>query len=162
MLSKFGSHFMIDRDLWELWLSVTLEITVDCRRIVVFDPLINKADNTALFDALGWASDIGSGSLYILTAWNPGGVKLPMHLNRRAQAELLSQLGSLGCNFWPSVGSSGSWIESGTAFLSGDDALAQALGHRYKQLAYYRVEMSQIWCVEVGNTHNESPLIRVV
>jgi hypothetical protein len=81
------------------------------------------------------------GPIYVLTAWNPGGVDRDRAANDEAERVLEQELASAGVPFWPALGRSpdGSWSEPGVAVGSYDGAGACALGERYGQLAVYEL-----------------------
>jgi hypothetical protein len=79
--------------------------------------------------------------LFVLTAWNPGGVDRDQHANDDAERVLEQELASADALFWPALGRSpdDSWSEPGVAVAGSDRAGACALGERYGQLAVYEL-----------------------
>src|SRR5690348_14167237 len=79
--------------------------------------------------------------LFVLTAWNPGGVDRDRAANDEAERELESELASADASFWPALGRSpdDSWSEPGVAVAGLDRYAACALGERYGQLAVYEL-----------------------
>jgi hypothetical protein len=77
--------------------------------------------------------------LFVLTAWNPGGVDRDRSDNDAAERVLETELSDLGLTWWPADGHSpdDSWSEPGVAVAGIDRDAACALGERYGQLAVY-------------------------
>ena len=153
---------MIERDLWNLWLTSNLRIYISGSEISVYDPNASVFDPRSLFKQLEVSSLDLDSKLFLITAWNPNGVLRPSYINKTKQAELLTRLASLRVECWPSLGSSESWQEWGTSFLSQDDSLAQELGNRFGQAAYYRVSRTSLSCVEVGGKGSSTEICRTL
>ena len=79
--------------------------------------------------------------LFVLTAWNPGGVDRDRGANDEAERVLEEALAAAGTTFWPALGRSrdDSWSEPGVAVAGLDRDAACALGERYGQLAVYEL-----------------------
>jgi hypothetical protein len=79
--------------------------------------------------------------MFVLTAWNPGGVDRDLAANDDAERMLEAELASADASFWPALGRSpdDSWSEPGVAVGGYDRAGACALGERYGQLAVYEL-----------------------
>ena len=82
-----------------------------------------------------------SDPLFVLTAWNPGGVDRDRETNDEAERVLEAELTGAGRAWWPADGRSpdDSWSEPGVAVAGLDRAAACALGERYGQLAVYEL-----------------------
>jgi hypothetical protein len=82
-----------------------------------------------------------SDPLFVLTAWNPGGVDRERAANDDAERILEQELASGGMLHWAALGRSpdDSWSEPGAAVAGLDRASACALGERYGQLAVYEL-----------------------
>ena len=79
--------------------------------------------------------------VFVLTAWNPGGVDRDQVANDDAERVLERELTSADALFWSALGHSpdDSWSEPGVAAAGFDRAGACALGERYGQLAVYEL-----------------------
>jgi hypothetical protein len=79
--------------------------------------------------------------LFVLTAWNPGGVDRDRATNDEAERALEAELTAGGLTWWPADGRSpdDSWSEPGVAVAGLDRGAACALGERYGQLAVYEL-----------------------
>ena len=79
--------------------------------------------------------------IFVLTAWNPGGVDRDTSANEDAERILEAELASADASFWPALGRSpdDSWSEPGVAVAGIDRTAACALGERYGQLAVYEL-----------------------
>jgi hypothetical protein len=79
--------------------------------------------------------------VFVLTAWNPGGVDRDRVTNEAAERLFEQELASEGARFWPAVGRSpdGSWSEPGVALAGYARDAACALGERNGQLAVYEL-----------------------
>jgi len=79
--------------------------------------------------------------VFVLTAWNPGGLDRGQAENDEAERMLEAELASADALFWPALGRSpdDSWAEPGVAVAGCDRGAACALGERYGQLAVYEL-----------------------
>jgi hypothetical protein len=79
--------------------------------------------------------------LFVLTAWNPGGVERDRAANDEAERVLERELAAADATTWRALGGSadGSWSEPGVAVANLDRDAACALGERYGQLAVYEL-----------------------
>jgi hypothetical protein len=79
--------------------------------------------------------------LFVLTAWNPGGVDRDRAANEAAERALEAELTDAGLTWWLADGRSpdDSWSEPGVAVAGLDRDAACALGERYGQLAVYEL-----------------------
>jgi hypothetical protein len=91
--------------------------------------------------------------IFVLTAYNPGGVERDDALNEAAERTLERELAGQGLNFWPALGRSpdDSWSEPGVALAGLDRARACELGARYGQLAVYELTNDDVHVVRCDN-----------
>jgi len=89
------------------------------------------------------------GSIFVLSACNPGGVSRDHELNEAAEARLERDLAAVGLTVWPAVGRShdAAWSEPGVAVarLSRDQACEY--GTRYGQLAVFELTADDVHVV---------------
>jgi hypothetical protein len=115
-----------DDELWDTYAGALISCAVDGRTVHLrgrdVDPL--PAD-----------------PLFVLTAWNPGGVDRDRAANDEAERVLEDELTGEGRTWWPADGRSpdDSWSEPGVAVAGLDRDAACALGERYGQLAVYEL-----------------------
>jgi hypothetical protein len=94
-----------------------------------------------------------SDPLFVLTAWNPGGVDRDRAANDEAEHVLEAELTGAGHTWWPADGRSpdDSWSEPGVAVAGLDRDAACALGERYGQLAVYELTGDVVRVVRCAN-----------
>jgi hypothetical protein len=92
--------------------------------------------------------------LFVLTAWNPGGVDRDHEANDTAEHELEAELTNHGRTWWPADGRSpdNSWSEPGVAVAGLDRDAACTLGQRYGQLAVYELTDAVVRVVRCVDT----------
>jgi Protein of unknown function (DUF3293) len=117
---------MRNDDLWETYATAHISCVVDGRTIRLRGPEID-----------GLPAD----PLFVLTAWNPGGVERDRAANDAAERALEAELTADGRSWWPADGHSPdeSWSEPGAAVGSLDRDAACALGEQFGQLAVYEL-----------------------
>jgi len=120
---------------WDLYIDAIIEIVVDGRTNSVRGP-----------NAVALPADA---PVFVLTAYNPGGVDREDAENEAAERFLESELAAAGVTSWPAFGHSRdeSWCEPGVAVASFDRARACALGDRYGQLAVYELTDDEVYVV---------------
>ena len=114
-------------DLWDMYLEAIIECEVEGRRRCLRGPN---------------AEPLPAGApIFVLTAYNPGGVDRGETENEADERVLEQELSANGATFWPALGRSpdASWSEPGVAVAQFDRAAACALGDRYGQLAVYEL-----------------------
>ena len=91
--------------------------------------------------------------LFVLTAWNPGGVDRDRAANDEAERVLEAELTGAGHTWWAADGRSpdDSWSEPGVAVAGLDRGAACALGERYGQLAVYELTGAVVRVVRCAN-----------
>jgi hypothetical protein len=77
--------------------------------------------------------------VHVLTAWDPGEERPPLHVNRARQASLEVDLRAMGADLWPAVGVDpvSGHREEGVAAAGLEEADALALGRRCRQDAVF-------------------------
>ena len=120
---------------WDLYIDAIIEIVVDGRTNCVRGP------NAGALPA--------DAPVFVLTAYNPGGVDREDAENEAAERLLEAELAAAGIRYWPAFGHSRdeSWSEPGVAVASFDRARACALGDRYGQLAVYELTDDEVHVV---------------
>ena len=118
---------MSSDDLWDTYAGARISCEVDGRTCRLRGPEVDPPPAPA--------------PLFVLTAWNPGGVDRERAENDEAERVLEQELAAAGTSFWPALGRSpdDSWSEPGVAVGGIDRAAACALGERYGQLAVYEI-----------------------
>jgi hypothetical protein len=128
-----------DDALWDMYLGAIIECEVDtctqCLRGPNAEPLPARAP------------------LFVLTAYNPGGVDRGEAANEADEHMLEQELSAVGATFWRALGRSpdGSWSEPGVAVANFDRARACTLGDRYGQLAVYELTDEQVHVVRCAD-----------
>ena len=128
-----------DHAKWDLYLDAVIEIEIDGRTYCLRGP-----------DAEPLPADA---PIFVLTAYNPGGVDRDDSLNEVSERALEHELASEGATFWPADGRSrdGSWSEPGVAIAMFDRTRACELGDRYGQLAVYELTPDEVRVVRCDN-----------
>ena len=123
-------------ELWETYTGAVIECEVDGRTVVL---------RGAVADRLPAAAPV-----FVLTAYNPGGIERDSEANERDEARLELELARRGIVCWPADGHSPdrSWSEPGVAIAGADRATACALGDRYGQLAVFELTDDEVRLVE--------------
>ena len=113
-------------DLWETYAGALISCVVDGRTCRLRGPSIDP---------------LPADPLFVLTAWNPGGVDHDRETNDAAESVLERELSEAARTWWPADGRSpdDSWSEPGVAVAGLDRDSACALGERYGQLAVYEL-----------------------
>jgi hypothetical protein len=117
---------MSDEDLWETYATAHISCVVDGRIVRLRGPDVDP---------------LPADPLFVLTAWNPGGVERDQAANDAAERVLEAELTAGGRTWWPADGHSPdeSWSEPGVALGGLDRDTACALGERYGQLAVFEL-----------------------
>jgi hypothetical protein len=117
---------MTGQDLWDTYASAHISCEVDGRVVRLRAPGVDP---------------LPADPLFVMTAWNPGGVDRDRVANDDAERALEQELAVSGIAFWPALGRSpdDSWSEPGVAVAGLDRVAACALGARYGQLAVYEL-----------------------
>ena len=125
-----------DEAMWDLYAGARIDCTIDGRARRLRGPDAEPLPAPA--------------PIFVLTAYNPGGVERDRALNDAAEEELESRLASAGTTFWPARGRSpdASWSEPGVAVAGFDRAQACELGRRYGQLAVYELTEHEVHVVQ--------------
>jgi len=126
-------------DLLDVYLEAIIECEVDGRTWWVRGPS---------------AEPLPAGApIFVLTAYNPGGVERADAENQAAEHSLERELSAAGTMYWPALGRShdGSWSEPGIAVAKFDRAGACALGNRYGQLAVYELTDEEVLVVRCND-----------
>lgn len=91
--------------------------------------------------------------IFVLTAYNPGGIDRDDSENEASERSLERELSSAGATYWPALGRSrdGSWSEPGVAVAMFDRAAACAYGDRYGQLAVFELTDDQVHVVRCSD-----------
>ena len=119
-------------DLLDVYLEAIIECEVDGRTWCLRGPS---------------AEPLPAGApIFVLTAYNPGGVDREEAENEVAERLLEGELAAAGVTYWPAFGHSRdeSWSEPGVAVAKFDRAGACALGDRYGQLAVYELTDDEV------------------
>jgi hypothetical protein len=113
-------------ELWDTYAGALISCEIDGRVVRLRAPEVDP---------------LPADPLFVLTAWNPGGVDRDVATNDDAERALEQELASAGTTSWPALGRSpdDSWSEPGVAVTGPDRAAACALGKRYGQLAVYEL-----------------------
>jgi hypothetical protein len=130
--------------LWDVYLGAIVECEVEGRTRCLRGPN---------------AEPLPAGApIFVLTAYNPGGVDRGDEENEADERALEQELSAAGATFWYALGHSpdGSWSEPGVAVAKLDRAGACALGGRYGQLAVYELTDEQVHVVRC----NDAEIVR--
>jgi hypothetical protein len=129
-----------DDALWDMYVEAIIECEIDGRPHHLRGP-----------DAEPLPADA---PIFVLTAYNPGGVERGEAENEADERALEGELAAGSATFWPALGHSrdGSWSEPGVALDGFDRAAACALGDRWGQLAVYELTDEQVHVVRCANT----------
>jgi hypothetical protein len=124
-----------DDALWDMYLEAIIECEVDGHTQCLRGPSAELLPATA--------------PIFVLTAYNPGGVDRGEAENEADERVLEQELAAIGATFWPALGRSpdGSWSEPGVALANFDRARACTLGDRYGQLAVYELSDEEVLVV---------------
>jgi hypothetical protein len=124
-----------DDALWDMYLEAIIECEIDGRTHCL---------RGAEAEHLPAAAPI-----FVLTAYNPGGVDRGEAENEADERLLERELSAAGVPYRPALGRSpdGSWSEPGVAVARFDRAGACALGDRWGQLAVYELTDDQVLVV---------------
>ena len=141
---------LVEQELFNIWLNVRVEVRHRNETFVLFDPQVGYRDLARFFEAQD--NDLSEQLLYVVTAWNPGGIFRDSFANRVSEAQLILLLVNAGVDYFVSVGSSGEWMEPGTAFFDSDPELARTVALLFRQLGYYIFGPLDGYCVDVTNT----------
>ena len=116
-----------DDGLWDTYAGAHITCEVDGRTCRLRGPEVDPLPAPA--------------PIFVLTAWNPGGVDRDPAANDEAEQVFERELASTGAQFWSALGRSpdDSWSEPGVAVGGIDRAAACARGERYGQLAVYEI-----------------------
>jgi hypothetical protein len=122
---------MSDDALWDTYAGALISCEVDGRTCRLRAPAVDS---------------LPADPLFVLTAWNPGGVDRDRTTNDEAERVLEEELASSGTTFWPALGRSpdDSWSEPGVAVAGLDRDRACTLGERYGQLAVYELTADRV------------------
>jgi hypothetical protein len=125
---------MVD-DLWDMYLEAIIECEVEGRTRCLRGPNAEPLPTDA--------------PIFVLTAYNPGGVGRREAENQAAERLLEGELSRVSATYWPALGHSrdGSWSEPGVAVAQVDRAGACAVGDRYGQLAVYELTDEEVLVV---------------
>jgi hypothetical protein len=124
---------------WDLYLGAVIDCEIDGRTVRLRGPD---------------AEPLPAGApIFVLTAYNPGGVDRDDARNEAAERALEGDLTSQGLVFWSALGRSpdDSWSEPGVALAGIDRARACELGDRYGQLAVYELTTDDVHVVRCDN-----------
>jgi hypothetical protein len=116
-----------DKDRWDLYADALIECEIDGHLRCLRGP---NSDALPL-----------GGPIFVLTAYNPGGVPCDHARNEVAEARLEHELVAIGLTVWPALGRSrdGSWSEPGVAVPNlGRDRVCE-YGTRYGQIAVFEL-----------------------
>ena len=124
-----------DDALWDLYLGAIIDCEIDGRTRCLRGPDAESLPHGA--------------PIFVLTAYNPGGVDRDQAENEASERLLERELSSAGATSWPALGNSrdGSWSEPGVALADFGRAEACALGDCYGQLAVYELTAEQVHVV---------------
>jgi hypothetical protein len=127
-----------EEKLWDTYADALISCEVDGRTVRLHSAAVDP---------------LPADPLFVLTAWNPGGVDRDRAANDDAERVLEHDLASAGTTFWPALGrsSDASWSEPGVAVADFDRASACALGERYGQLAVYELTDESVRVVRCVN-----------
>jgi hypothetical protein len=120
---------------WDLYLGAVIECEIDGHTVGLRGPDAERLPARA--------------PIFVLTAYNPGGVDRDHARNEAAERTLERELASRGLTFWVALGRSrdDSWSEPGVALAGIDRADACELGDRYGQLAVYELTDDHVYVV---------------
>ena len=120
---------------WDLYLDAVIKCEIDGRTRYLRGP---NADPLPAVP-----------SIFVMTAYNPGGLERDDALNEVSERALERDLSSDGVTFWPAIGTSpdASWSEPGVAVAGLDRTRACAYGRRYGQLAVYELTAEEVHVV---------------
>ena len=124
-----------DDELWDLYADALIECEIDGQLRCLRGP-----NRDALPDR---------GSIFVLSAYNPGGIACDQELNAAAEARLERELRAIGLTVWPAVGRShdGSWSEPGVAVAGLGRDRACEYGNRYGQIAVFELTADDVHVV---------------
>lgn len=139
---RFGSPLMRgDEELWDVYAEALIECEIDGHLRCLRGP-----DGGPL-PVLG--------PIFVLTAYNPGGVRRDQERNAAAEARLECDLASIGVTVWPATGRArdASWSEPGVAVVGLERAQACEFGRRYRQLAVFELTADAVHVVRCHDEH---------
>jgi hypothetical protein len=90
--------------------------------------------------------DVPQDVVYVVTAFNPGGLVRAESPNQQAQASLIRRLDADHVTYWEAAGGDPAWTHSEASFaLAGvDEAYAKALGREFGQDAIFEWTPSEL------------------
>lgn len=123
-------------DLWDVYAGAIIECEIDGRTRSLRGPIAEALPAEA--------------PIFVLTAYNPGGVDRDQASNDADEARLEGELAGDGVTYWPAMGRSPdeSWSEPGVAVAGLDRVAACELGARYGQLAVYELTEDEVHVVQ--------------
>jgi hypothetical protein len=126
-------------DLWDAYADAIIEYEIDGR------PRCMRGPDAGALPA--------EPPVFVVTAFNPGGVERARAANDADEARLEQELAAAGMTFWPADGRSRdrSWWEPGVAIVGVDRDAACSLGHRFGQLAVYEIVDDEVRVVRCTN-----------
>jgi uncharacterized protein DUF3293 len=121
-------------DLWDTYAGALISCEIDGRTVRLRGPEVDP---------------LPADPLFVLTAWNPGGIDRDRAANEAAERVLEAELTGGGLTWWLADGRSpdDSWSEPGVAVAGFDRDAACALGERYGQLAVYELTAELVFVV---------------
>ncbi|HTD49942.1 MAG TPA: DUF3293 domain-containing protein [Acidimicrobiia bacterium] len=124
-----------DDDLWDQYADALIECEIDGQPRYLRGPNCDELPDR--------------GPIFVLTAYNPGGVARDEARNEAAQVRLEHDLAAIGLTVWPAVGRSrdASWSEPGVAVAGLGRDRACAYGTRYGQLAVFELTADDVHVV---------------
>jgi hypothetical protein len=126
-------------ELWELYVGAVIDLEVDGRAVCICGP---------------GAGDLPAAApVFVLTAYNPGGVERAEALNVEAEGRLEAEIASGGVTWWPAVGRSpdASWSEPGVAVAGWDRRDACRVGAAYGQVGVFELTGGQVRVVRCAD-----------
>lgn len=123
-------------DRWDVYAGAIIECEIDGRTHCLRGPNAEALPAEA--------------PIFVLTAYNPGGVDRDQASNDEDEGALERELAAAGMTFWAADGRSpdNSWSEPGVAVVGLDRATACDLGSRYGQLAVYELTDDDVHVVQ--------------
>lgn len=84
--------------------------------------------------------DVPNDVVYVVTAFNPGGLVRPQSANQQAHAALISRLEADRITFWEAAGGDPGWTHSEASFalVGVDEDYAKGLGREFGQDAIFK------------------------
>lgn len=99
-------------------------------------------------------SDVGDGTVYVITAYNPAGNVVPDEANTAAHQRLTARLEEVGATYHEAAGGDAEWVhvEPGFAISGMSQEDARALGREFGQDAIFGLSSTTLTILSCGTT----------